>query len=70
MSLGVAIETDEAQALQGDVDRSLLIVDDEPSMRDMLSIARADEGYALHTAAAGDEAFVENVGFVFDSVAV
>ena len=27
MSLGVAIETDEAQALQGDVDRSLLIVE-------------------------------------------
>ncbi len=32
----------------------VLIVDDEPSMRDMLSIALADEGYELATADAGD----------------
>ena len=41
MSLGVAIETDEAQALQGDVDRSLLIVDDDTRFAERLARARS-----------------------------
>ncbi|MEC8274912.1 MAG: response regulator, partial [Pseudomonadota bacterium] len=50
MSLGVAIETDEAQALQGDVDRSLLIVDDDTRFAERLARALERRGFEPVTA--------------------
>jgi len=50
MSLGVAIETNEAQALQGDVDRSLLIVDDDTRFAERLARALERRGFEPVTA--------------------